>query len=648
MVGKVTASPGYVTVRESSRAAQLLTLVFIALAVRYLWWRTFESLNLDAPLVSIPFLVADYVGFGFFLLFAFQLWSRVRHEAFEPEQGLSVDVFIPTYNEDPIILRSTIVAALNMRYPHETYVLDDGRRPEVEQLCAELGARYLTRPDNKGAKAGNINAALPKTSGDFIAIFDADHAPFANFLTDLLGYFRDPQVALAQAPQEYYNLDSFQHFDSGAKSESLRHEQSVFFEEMLPGKDRHNAVFWCGSTAIVRRSALEEVGGVDTRTITEDMHTAMSMHARGWKSVYHARPLAVGIAPDDPEAFLVQRLRWARGAVQILRRDNPMKKAGLSLGQRLSYTASVAYVFEYIPKAIYLLTPVVALFLGALPMSNMGWLLLWYFLPYYIAGLAANQLLTRGTAPLFTTERFYALKMWIMLRAALTLVVPGNPGFQVTPKTGDGDAPAWQQLRPFKWQLTLGAMNALAVLWAFAGWWFGMPWRLGTVELFVTAGWALFNAGMIAYLFRLILKRHHRRKVYRFRVDVPARILRRPGEANAELTGARLSDISAMGAGLIADEPLEAGERIALSFADGRSLSVRADARVTVCRKAASGGYAIGASFEGLSSEAERRLILFVYQQYLPLIFGYRHIPSDRELAQIVPMRARDEREAAA
>src|SRR5690606_30100372 len=132
----------------------------------------------------------------------------------------------------------------------ETYVLDDGRRDEVRILCEELGAKYLTRPDNKGAKAGNINAALPRTHGDFIAVFDADHAPFSNFLTDLLGYFRDPKVALAQAPQEYYNLDSFQHFGSGTHAQSVRHEQSVFFEEILPGKDRHNAAFWCGSTAI--------------------------------------------------------------------------------------------------------------------------------------------------------------------------------------------------------------------------------------------------------------------------------------------------------------------------------------------------------------------------------------------------------------
>ncbi len=647
MVGKIAVGPGFVTIRESNRVAQGATIVFVALALRYLWWRTFESLNLEAPLVSIPFLIADYVGFGFFLLFAFQLWSRVRHEAFEPEPGLSVDVFIPTYNEDPIILRSTIVAALNMQYPHETYVLDDGRRDEIRRICEELGAKYLTRPDNKGAKAGNINAALPRTNGDYIAIFDADHAPFANFLTDLLPYFRDPGVALAQAPQEYYNLDSFQHFETGPQAKSMRHEQSVFFEEILPGKDRHNAVFWCGSTAIIRRSALEEVGGVDTRTITEDMHTAMTIHARGWKSVYHARPLAVGIAPDDPAAFLVQRLRWAKGAVQVLRRDNPLTKRGLSLSQRISYFASVAYVFEYVPKAIYLLTPIVALLFGALPMSNMGWALLWYFLPYYIAGLIANQALTSGTAPLFTTERFYALKMWIMLRAALTLVIPGNPKFQVTPKTGDSDSHTWEQLRPFKWQVILGAMNGFAAIWALVGWWLGLPWRLGPVELFVTSAWALFNAGMIVYLLRLILKKHHRRKVYRFKVDVPIRILRNPSAADAELVGARMTDISAMGAGWISETPFASGDPVRLSFSTGSGDAIRAEAHVTVCRRLADGTFAVGSSFDSLTPEAERRLILFVYQVHIPTLFGYQHVPSDRELAQIIPMRPAKSEEAA-
>jgi len=187
-----------------SRLSQFAVVAYFVVGLAYLWWRTFHTVNLGAPLVSIPFLAADYIGFGFFMLFAATLWARVKRTQAAPRDGISVDAFITTYDEDADILRSTIAAVIEMRYPHTTYVLDDGRRESVRVLCDEFGAIYLTRDDNRGAKAGNINAALPRTSGELIAFFDADHAPFENFLTELLGYFDDPKVALAQAPQSYY------------------------------------------------------------------------------------------------------------------------------------------------------------------------------------------------------------------------------------------------------------------------------------------------------------------------------------------------------------------------------------------------------------------------------------------------------------
>src|SRR5581483_126573 len=169
-------------------------------------------------------------------------------------RGLKVDVYITTYNEDPALLRSTILGAVHMRYPHETYVLDDGQRPEVRALAEALGARYLTRQDRTHAKAGNINHALTQTHGDFIAIFDADHVPYPQFLDRVLGRFADERVALVQTPQEFYNLDS---------------------------------VFWCGSNAVLRRAAIDSIGGIATETITEDIHTTIKLHRAGWRTAYH-------------------------------------------------------------------------------------------------------------------------------------------------------------------------------------------------------------------------------------------------------------------------------------------------------------------------------------------------------------------------
>ncbi len=610
-----TQLPG--VVRVESRLAQLAVVAYLVVGGLYLWWRTTHTVNWDAPAISLPFLFADYLGFGFFALFALNLWSRVRRVPEAPAHGQSVDVFVTTYDEDIGILGTTVAAVVAMEYPHKTYVLDDGTRREVKALCKRLGVHYLTRTDHRGAKAGNINAALPKTSGEFIAFFDADHAPFRNFLTELLGYFGDPKVALAQAPQSYYNLDSFQHARAVlSRGQSPWHEQSVFYDAILPGKDRWNAAFWCGSGAVIRRSALVDIGGVDTRTVTEDMHTTMSLHAAGWTSVYHDRELAVGIAPDDAEAFLGQRLRWTQGAMQIFRKDNPLARRGLTWRQRFAYFTSVAYVFEYVPKLIYLLTPVVALSAGALPMTNMGWNLLYRFLPYYALGVVANRLLTAGTNPYFQSERFHFAKMTIAMKAIASIFWPGELKFTVTPKSGDGKDHRFTNLRLIRWQIAAGIASLAAVIWATVGYLTGWAWELSGISLAITTVWALYNAGMIASLARVILGRHHRRGLYRFGVDLRAVVSH--GTLSAP---ARVGDLSGLGAGFISPLAIERGGQVDLRFEVAEHQSV--DGRVKVTTVSAHGvGFRYGSEFVSLSEEARRSLVLFLYQQHAPTLFG--------------------------
>ena len=613
-----------------SRLAQCATLAYFAVGCLYLWWRTFHTVNLDAPLVSIPFLFADYLGFGFFVLFAMTLWARKQRIPIMAAPGKSVDVFVTTYDEHPDLLRSTVAAVVAMHYPHETYVLDDGRRESVRALCDEFGVHYLTRDDNRGAKAGNINAALPRTSGEFIAFFDADHAPFQNFLTDLLGYFDDQRVALAQAPQSYYNLDSFQHARAVvSRGQSPWHEQSVFYDAILPGKDRWNAAFWCGSGAVIRREALVEIGGVDTRTVTEDMHTTMSLHANGWRSVYHPHELAVGIAPDDAQAFLGQRLRWTQGAMQIFRHDNPLLKRGLTLRQRISYFSSVAYVFEYLPKAIYLVMPIIALSLGVLPMTNMGWNLLYRFLPYWALGVIASRLLTGGTNPYFQSERFHLAKLTIALSSMAALVRPGELKFTVTPKSGDGYDHRFENLRLIRWQVAAGIASLAAVVWAVVGLRVDAPWQLSGVSLLVTMAWALYNAGMIASLARTILRRHHRRNVHRFDIDLRAVVS--DGNMSAP---ARVEDLSGTGAGWISPLAIELGTVVDVRVETESGASV--DTRVRVASARPHGqGFRYGGEFVELAEDSRRRLVLFLYQQHAPTLFttvaGNANAPTDRQ-----------------
>jgi cellulose synthase (UDP-forming) len=189
-----------------------------------------------------------------------------------------------TYDEPVRVLEATLVGCREMRGPHVTWVLDDGRRAEVQALATRLGARYLTRPDNRHAKAGNINAALPRTHGDLILFLDADHVPMPDILEATLGYFDDPDVALVQTPHDFFNRDSVQH------TRAARHEQTLFYDVIACSKDRHDAMFWCGSATVIRRAALEAVGGVLTDTVAEDFHTTIAMHARAGAPATTTRP----------------------------------------------------------------------------------------------------------------------------------------------------------------------------------------------------------------------------------------------------------------------------------------------------------------------------------------------------------------------
>jgi cellulose synthase (UDP-forming) len=185
----------------------------VASGLTYLGWRALFTLGTGSPLINLPLFAVESTIFFQTLLVAFVTWKEVRTAPFRLDSGHSVDVMITTYNEPEDIVRATALGALAMDYPHRTVILDDGRRESIQALAEEIGCDYLTRSDNKGAKAGNINNALKHSTAEFVAIFDADHVPQRDFLTRTLGYFVDPRMALVQTPQDYYNLSSLQHID---------------------------------------------------------------------------------------------------------------------------------------------------------------------------------------------------------------------------------------------------------------------------------------------------------------------------------------------------------------------------------------------------------------------------------------------------
>jgi cellulose synthase/poly-beta-1,6-N-acetylglucosamine synthase-like glycosyltransferase len=305
---------------------QVLMVLALAVSFLYLWYRGQYTLNLEtnyAIFASLLLYSAEMWGFISMCLYFFQVWDLSEPAEQPIIEGRTIDVFVPTYNEDVLLLRTTLQACLDLDYPHRTYVLDDGRRDEVRELADELGVRYITRDSNQHAKAGNLNHALEQTDGEFIVIFDADHVPQKRFINRLIGYFRDEKCGFVQTPHAFYKFDNFQG-SCNFNKKKYWDDGLLFYKVIQRGLNRWNAVIFAGSAAMFRRKALEEVGYIAVETITEDMHTGIRMTALGWKTAFVSEPLISGQAAPDVTTFHSQRLRWGEGNLSILFIDNPL------------------------------------------------------------------------------------------------------------------------------------------------------------------------------------------------------------------------------------------------------------------------------------------------------------------------------------
>src|SRR4051812_8241374 len=423
-------------------------------------WRWSASLNHNAIIFSVVLLLAETYGLISSLLMIWTVWKLSYREAPPTPAGLSVDVFITNYDEPLEVLRRTAIGARAIKYPHKTWMLDDGKRDEVKAMAEALGIGYIRREGNANAKAGNLNNALKVTRGEFILQLDADHVPLPNILHRLLGYFEDERVAFVQSPQDFYNTDSFTHVIN-EEGRSLWEENRIFFSLLQPGKDCWNAAFFCGSCGVVRRTAFDEIGGFSTKTITEDMETSIVLHGRGWKSVYHGETLAYGLAPSSAFAYHVQRLRWGQGSMQILRKLNPLTYPGLTVPQRLAYLSSTATYLDGIQKLIFYLAPVVFFFTGWLPVNVTNTQLVTRLIPYVLLSIISFELLSRGTGWILISERYNMAKFWTYIKTYRGFFTQKALKFNVTPK-GTNDVP-FETYAP---QLLLLVISVLSVIWA--------------------------------------------------------------------------------------------------------------------------------------------------------------------------------------
>ena len=613
-----------------------LAVVTILLGVIYLAWRFTSSLNTAALWFAVPLVAAETFAFISTLLFVFMLWRPTRRQAPPPLEGVTVDVFITTYNEPVELVRLTVEAALRIDWPRlKVYLLDDGARPGMRDLAATLGAGYITRGEEwtdkpRHAKAGNVNNALMRTDGEFILILDADQIPDPRIIRRTIGYLRDPGLAFVQTPQRFYNLPPGDPFGSDAP---------LFYGPIMQGKDGWNAAFFCGSNAVLRREALLQLGlteyvremeerfestlktlrqnvwsasrrslytpgakvvrsaleaaqqalrsgaplqrvseivrqglatardvasdqdileiaatlkdmaragsadaaetrrhllasvgrlpdavkrdpaslgvteaalgeldltraaeaqpilPVATISVTEDMATAMRLHALGWKSAFHSEVLAYGLAPEDLRSALSQRLRWAEGTLQVLLRDNPLLKKGLSFAQRLQYFTTMLSYFDGFSSLVFVLSPVVCLSTGLAPIRTPWIEFLVRVGPYLAVNRIMFYFVTRGLNA-WRSEQYSLALFPLWIRAVLSTFMGRRLEFVVTPKerqSGNFLALVWPQIAAI-------ALTLLAIGYGLYGLAFEARGTVASVTMNVF--WGAYNVALLAPIVR--------------------------------------------------------------------------------------------------------------------------------------------------
>jgi cellulose synthase (UDP-forming) len=438
--------------RENPWIRGTLVAVSLILTWNYLLWRitTLPQFGMSADwLFGISFLGVELMtGIGGTITWILLSRSSSRSATVEAntpwlmQTRPLVDVLICTYNEDRAILERTMIGAMAMSYPNfRVWVLDDGRRAWLSDLCAQKGCNYLTRPDNSHAKAGNINhaaqhlAQLPSPP-DFIAVLDADFVPFCNFVSRALCLFKDPAVGIVQTPQHFFNPDPIQ--SNLAISEVFPDEQRFFFDIIMPSKDAWELAFCCGTSSMIRFSALREIGGFPTDSVTEDFLLTVRLRERGYKTVYLNEKLSVGLAPEGINEYATQRTRWCLGLIQICRgRSGPFRlRNGLPLMFRISLIETFLYWGGSFPFRMFCMLAPALYFLFDIRMVQAGLSdAIAHFAPMVITQIAITTWLGGGRMlPLIADVYQMLIAPEIITIVAFTLIQPSNHEFKVTAK----------------------------------------------------------------------------------------------------------------------------------------------------------------------------------------------------------------------
>jgi cellulose synthase (UDP-forming) len=348
-------------VRRSERIVLVILIgAGMLLVVRFAdWW--FRPGHVGEPALFVLLSLALWYGVLRVVLGWINLLNVRAPAVRAAPPGQSVAIFTTSSPGEPLAMfEKTLAACANIRYPHTTYLLDDTRDARFAEVAARHGAVHLELVGLSGAKAGKINAALQRTTEEFILVLDPDHVPFPSFLDRVLGYFDDERVGYVQVAQTYYNQD--RSFTARAAAE----QTYMFYGPTQMGLHGHGAAVAIGANCTFRRSALASVGGHGIG-LAEDLVTAIRLHAAGWRSMYVPEAVARGLVPEDIGSFYRQQLKWSRGVYEVLFTELPAAFRTLNWRQRLSYATIGTYYLFGVTTLFYLLIPYVYLWTGLQP-----------------------------------------------------------------------------------------------------------------------------------------------------------------------------------------------------------------------------------------------------------------------------------------
>lgn len=519
-------------------ATLFLIVLSLTASTRYLWWRVAFTLNgddlLDLSWGSLLLVAECYTWIVLLLGYIQTSWPLRRHPVSLPADTSLwpvVDVYIPTYNEPLSVVKPTVYAALALDWPSDklrVHILDDGKRDEFRRFAETCGANYLTRPDNRHAKAGNLNHALTKTSGEFIAIFDCDHIPTRSFLQVTMGQFlRDRKLALVQTPHHFFSPDPFER--NLGLFRQVPNEGELFYGVIQDGNDLWNASFFCGSCAVLRRKPLEEVGGIAVETVTEDAHTALKMHRLGYRSAYINIAQAAGLATESLSAHVGQRIRWARGMAQIFRLDNPFLGKGLHWVQRICYGNSMIHFLNGVPRLIFLTAPLAFLLFHAYVIYAPAISVALYVLPHMAHANLTNSRMQGGHRHSFWAEVYETVLAWYIARPTLVaLIDPSKGKFNVTAKGGltDKDYFDWGISMPYIVLLGLNLLGAIVGFWRLFS---GPSDEVPTV--LINVFWVTYNLLLLGGAVSVASEARQVRRSHRVRMTIDAMLKLSDGHA---------------------------------------------------------------------------------------------------------------------